>query len=441
MSPQTSIFHRSLSKAYPPATGGKGVYLHTADGRRVLDGCSGAAVSCLGHGHAEVIEAIVAQAQTMAYAHTAFFTSTAAERLADLLLDQSHGAFAKVMFLSSGAEAVESAIKIARQFHLSRAEDARVNVIGRVSSYHGNTLGALAAGFHPDRRAPYEPMLSKTFHHVSPCFYSRDGGHGANEAEYEDRLLEEFREKIQELGPHTVAAIIVEPVVGMSLGCVPATRNYLPRLKSLCEEFGILLIFDEVMCGMGRVGTFHAWQSLGGVAPHLQANAKGLGGGYQPISAVLVSEEVHAEILKASETSPFVHGQTYQGHSIGCAAALATQTVIKRDGLLENVVKRGQLLVSSIRNGLPKEVEIEIRGLGLFQAVSFGKTGAEYSGGALAEDVSGECFKRGVAVLVCSSVVDAFMVAPPFIISEAEVLELANTIVVSIDAVLRRRRL
>lgn len=239
----SSIFHRQLTKSYPQADSGNGVYLVTADGRRVLDGSSGAAVSCLGHSNTEVIEAIVTQARSLAFAHTSFYTNYASEELAKLLIQQSSSAFDKVLFLSSGlyisttspdwppngrllgSEAVESAIKLARQYHLSNKDSGRVNIIGREYSYHGNTLGALAAGHNPPRRDPFVPLLSSAFHHTLPCFYSRDGKDGETEPQYVDRLLAAFEDRFQSLGPSTVAAVIVEPIGGATLGCVPAAKD------------------------------------------------------------------------------------------------------------------------------------------------------------------------------------------------------------------------
>ncbi|RJE26390.1 Aminotransferase class-III [Aspergillus sclerotialis] len=332
MSPHsTAVFHRSPNKKYDVASGGNGVYLLHPNGTRTLDGSSGAAVSCLGHGHPVVIEAIVQQSRKLAFAHTSFFTSDPAEELANFLIRSSEEAFSKVMFFSSGSEAVESAIKITRQFHVANGEPGRVNFICRRQSYHGNTLGALSAGFNGSRRQAFEPLLSAAFHHVSPCFFSRDAREHEDENTYVDRLIKEYEEMFEQLGSSSVAAILVEPVSGATLGAIPAARGYLARLRGLCNKHGSLLIYDEVMCGMGRVGSLHAWQSLGGVAPDIQTIGKGLGAGYQPISAILVGSKVHRTIELAQAQHPFVSGHTYQGHSIGCAAALAAQQVIAAD--------------------------------------------------------------------------------------------------------------
>ena len=413
----------------------------STEGNRVLDGSSGAAVSCIGHGNKEVIKAIIDQAQSLCYAHTSFFTSSPAEELAQVLIDSSDKAFTKVMFLSSGSEAVESAIKIARQYHVYNGEPQRINVIGRMYAYHGNTFGALAAGNNPARRKIFEPMLGSAVPHVSRCFHDYDGPE-LEEKDFEDNLIAEFEAKFAELGPDTVAAVIVEPVGGATLGSVPATRTYLPRLTELCHRYGALTIFDEVMCGMGRVGTYHAWQGLGGVAPDLQTIGKGLGGGYQPISAILVGEIVHSLFKQHSKgAQTFVSGHTYQGHSIGCAAALAVQNIIHRDQLLSNVVKMGHLLESTLRRDLPPvwhESGGSLRGLGLFRTVDFGKMGTQL-GGPLASAVVTETFAQGAAVYPCSAAVDGILFAPPFIISESEVSILAKTFVKALNKVIQQR--
>lgn len=438
----SAIFHRSFDKTYPEATSGDGVFLIMSSGRRILDGSSGAAVSCLGHSNQEVIDAIVAQARSLSFAHTLFFTSDPAEKLAAQILGESRGAFAKVSFMCSGSEAVESALKIARQFHVYRGETARVNFIGRVHSYHGNTLGALAAGNNPMRRATFGPILSPVFHHVSRCLYSADGA-GRTEEEYEDSLIAEFEAKVDELGPETVAAIIVEPVVGATLGAAAATKTYLPRLRKLCDSHGMLLIFDEVMCGLGRSGTYHAWEQLGGVAPDLQTIGKGLAGGYQPLSAVLMGHKVLDVFEECSKgANKFTSGHTFQGHSIACAAGLTVQTILKRDSLLENVASMGAFLHSLLGKGLPAElVELgaSVRGLGLFRAVDFGKASSAL-GGPLAGEVGEETFKEGAAVYPCSSAVDAILFAPPFIISSEEVALLADTFLKALKNVIERRR-
>jgi adenosylmethionine-8-amino-7-oxononanoate aminotransferase len=438
----SAIFHRSLDKCYPVAVKGQGVYLVTESGDKILDGCCGAAVSCLGHSNQEVIEAIVDQTRSLSFAHTSAFTSDAAESLAQLLLQESSGAFSRVNFLTSGSEAVETSLKIARQYHVYNGEPGRVNIIGRDFGYHGNTLGALAAGNNPARRDTFAPMLGSTFHHVSRCFYDADGK-GKTERDYENSLIAELKTKISDLGAETVAAVIIETVGGATLGSVPPTQTYLARIKSLCDQHGILFILDEIMCGMGRQGTLHAWQAFGNVAPHLQTIGKGLGAGYQPLSAVLLSENVTA-VFEAHSKGPkkFVSGHTFQGHSAACAGALMVQNIVKRQNLLENVTAMGVLLRSKLRNEMPAlllDSGASIRGSGLFFTVDFGNANLTL-GGELAGDVQAEAFKNGAAVYCCSTAVDAILFAPPFIISEEEVEELAGIFIRSLNNVIGRRQ-
>ncbi|KAH7024339.1 pyridoxal phosphate-dependent transferase [Microdochium trichocladiopsis] len=416
------------------ATGGDGIYIVHSDGSRTLDGCSGAAVSCLGHSHQKVIDAIVHQAQQLSFAHTSVFTSQPAEDLASLLVESSDGAFSNVMFLSSGSEAVESAIKLVRQYHICNGEPERVNFISRKYGYHGNTIGALSAGYNPPRRQPFEPLLSDAFHHVSPCFFTRDGREDETEAQYVDRLVQEYEEMFQRLGPKTVAAVMLETISGATLGAVPPAVGYLARLRALCNKHGALLLFDEVMCGMGRAGTLHAWQSLGGVAPDLQTIGKGLGGGYQPISAILVAARVHTKIAAAQAQHPFVSGHTYQGHAIGCAAALATQRAIIDDKLLKRVVDMGDLLEDEVRRQVPHLKEV--RGLGLFKAAEFAPVASR---GHIAPDVVKACLTNGLAVYLCSPATDAVLFAPPFIITPEQIKELVRIFAMSVKQVLERK--
>ncbi|KAK4950081.1 hypothetical protein LTR10_011058 [Elasticomyces elasticus] len=427
----SALQHRTLHKEYAEAVGGDGVYVIRSDGSRVLDGCCGAAVSCLGHSDKVVIDAIVKQAQTMPFVHGSFFTNGPAEQLAKLLVDSSDGAFSKAVFLSSGSEAVETALKLARQHHLCNGQPQRWKYIAREGSYHGNTIGALSASHNPQRRVPFAPLLSPAFRHVAPCFFSRDGSSGEDEKAYVERLLAEYETVFQREGPETIAAVIVEPVAGATLGAVPASKGYLSGLRKLCDRYGVLLIFDEVMCGLGRVGTTHAWQSLGGIKPDLQTIGKGLAAGYQPISGVLIGPSVVESMEHGEHGSPFISAHTYQAHPIACAAALATQHTIASRHLLDNVQKMGILLRQSLSR-LPHVHEV--RGIGLFLAVEF----ASKTGKPIASSVAQACLERGAAVYLCASLVDAVMLAPPFIIAPEEVEKLVATLEEAVVAVATR---
>ena len=287
-------------------------------GREVLDASGGAAVSCLGHQHPRVVEALVHQAHKLTYAHTSFFSSEVAEALADELVGHEPGGLAYAYLVSGGSEAIEAALKMARQYFLEIGQPRRARFIARRQSYHGNTLGALAAGGNAWRREPYAPLLSDAFSHVTPAFAYREQRRDETDNGFVRRLVAELEAEFQRLGPDTVAAFIAEPVVGATAGCAPAPEGYFRAVRAVCDRHGALLILDEVMCGMGRTGTLHAWEQEG-IAPDIQAIAKGLGGGYQPIGATLASAKVVDALRDGS--GAFQHGHTYMAHPMACGRA------------------------------------------------------------------------------------------------------------------------
>jgi adenosylmethionine-8-amino-7-oxononanoate aminotransferase len=368
MSIRTSrVLHRSLRETPPKAIGGEGVYLFAEDGRRVIDASGGAAVSCLGHQHPRVIAAMAKQASTLAYAHTAFFSSEPAEALAETLVGHEPGGLAYAYFVSGGSEAVEAAIKIARQYFLEAGQPKRQHFIARRQSYHGNTLGALSAGGNAWRREPYAPLLSPAFSHVTPAFAYHEKRDNESEADFVARLAAELDAEFQRLGPDTVAAFIAEPVVGATSGAVTAPEGYFRAVREICDRHGALLVLDEVMCGMGRTGTLHAWEQEG-VAPDIQAIAKGLGGGYQPIGAMLTTNRIVDTIRQGS--GAFQHGHTYLAHPLACAAALEVQRVIGEEKLLERVKELGAHLEKRLTERFGNHRHVgDIRGRGLFQAI------------------------------------------------------------------------
>ena len=329
----------------PVAVSGSGLEIVDAEGRRYLDASGGAAVSCLGHGHPDVLAAMRKQLDALAYAHTAFFTTEAAEGLADRLIEDAPQGLSHVYLVSGGSEAIEAALKMARQYFVEMGEPQRHYVIARRQSYHGNTLGALAVGGNAWRRAQFEPLLIKT-RHIDPCYAYRLQRDGESDADYAARAAQALEDKIIEVGPDRVIAFVAETVVGATLGAVPPVDDYFKRIRAICDRHGVLLILDEVMCGMGRTGTLHACEQEG-VAPDLLALAKGLGGGYQPIGAVLLSEQIYQAFANGS--GAFQHGHTYMGHPIAAAAALAVQDVIRRDRLLANVAIMGARLERRLR--------------------------------------------------------------------------------------------
>ena len=253
----THLLHRQIAGSLPVAVSGRGVELVDATGRVYLDASGGAAVSCLGHGHPDVVAAIHTQVDRLAYAHTGFFTTEVAERLADHLIGRAPAGISHAYLVSGGSEAMEAALKMARQYFVEKGEPARRHVIARRQSYHGNTLGALAAGGNEWRRTQFKPLLIDT-HHIDPCYAYRHQRAGEDDAAYAARAAQALEDKILELGPGTVMAFLAETVVGATAGALTPVADYLKRIRAICDRHGVLLILDEVMCGMGRTGTLHA---------------------------------------------------------------------------------------------------------------------------------------------------------------------------------------
>lgn len=366
MNPDTRVFHRQLATRPPLAVKGQGVHLFDAEGRAYIDASGGAAVSCLGHGHPDVLAAMHAQIDQLAYAHTSFFTTEVAEQLADQLVSTAPAGMSHVYFVSGGSEAVESALKMARQYFVEIGQPQREHFIARRQSYHGNTLGALAVGGNEWRRAQFRPLLIDVTH-VAPCYEYRDRHADETPEQYGQRLVAELAEAIERLGPDKVMAFVAETVGGATAGVLTPVPGYFKGVRELCDRHGILLILDEVMCGMGRTGTLHACEQEG-VVPDLLTVAKGLGGGYQPIGAVLAQERIVDAMRQGSGL--FQHGHTYLGHAVACAAALAVQRVIQRDGLLAQVRERGAYLVSRLQAVLGDHPHVgDIRGRGLFWGI------------------------------------------------------------------------
>ena len=436
----TRILHRS--GAVPPiAVRGEGLYLHTADGQSIIDASGGAAVACLGHGNRRVAEAIGRQAAAMAYAHTGTFSNQPAEDLADIVLSQEPGGLTRAWFCSSGSEGNEAAIKLARQYFLEIGQPGRVRTIARRQSYHGTTLGALAAGGNAMRREKFEPILSQTHSLVSPCFPYRFKHDGETDAQYLDRLTEELEAEFRRLGPDTVMAFLAEPVVGATTGCVTALPGYFQRVRRICDRHGALLILDEVMCGMGRTGTMHAWEQEG-VTPDIQIIAKGLGGGYQPIGGILI----HDRIVRALDAGSggFLHGQTYQAHPVACAAALEVQRIIREDNLLANVQAMGQRLEAALTDRFGNHRHVgDIRGRGLFWAIEFvtDRATKQVFDPALKmnERVKREAIKRGLSGYPMGGTIDGkqgdhFILAPPYIVTSADIDTIVERLGDAVDA-------
>ena len=434
------VLHRS--GAIPPvAVRGEGIYLHTAGGRAIIDASGGAAVAAIGHGNRRVAEAIAHQAATMAYAHTGTFSNQPAEDLAEILVGHEPGGLTRAWFCSSGSEGNEAALKLARQYFLEIGQPSRVRTIARRQSYHGTTLGALAAGGNAMRREYYEPMLSQAHSLVSPCFSYRFKTGGETDDAYLERLSAELEAEFQRVGPETVIAFLAEPVVGATTGCVTAVPGYFKRVRDICDRHGALLILDEVMCGMGRTGTLHAWEQEG-ITPDIQVIAKGLGGGYQPIGGILIAERIVQAL--ANGTGGFLHGQTYQAHPVACAAALAVQQIIRDEGLLENVRLMGTRLEAALIDRFGNHRHIgDIRGRGLFWAIEFVAdrgTKAPFDPALkINEKVKREAFARGLSGYPMGGTIDGkrgdhYIIAPPYIVTAVQIDEIVDRLGQAVDA-------
>jgi len=364
------VLHRNLTAELPEIVSGDGNYLIDETGRRYLDACGGAAVSCLGHDNPKVRAAIKEQVDKIAFAHTGLFTNQPAETLAEFLVKHAPKGTGdgRVMYLGSGSEAMEAALKLARQYYLERGEPARSKVIARMPSYHGNTLGALATGGHTGRRAPFQPLLMNVSH-IDAAYAYRMQKDGESEAQFALRAANLLEERILELGKDEVMAFVAEPIVGASLGTQPAPTGYFKRIREICDTYGVLLIADEVMSGMGRTGTLFALEHEG-ICADITTMAKGLGAGYQPIAAVLASEKVISQMQAGSGT--LWNGHTYMSHAIATAGALAVQQVIENDNLLANVQERGAQLETALISAFDTHENVgNIRGRGLFWSIEF----------------------------------------------------------------------
>ena len=440
----THILHRQTGHSYPIAAEARGVIIRDSAGKEYVDASSGAAVSCLGHSHPDVLAAMHEQLDRLAYAHTSFFTTDAAEELADKLVARAPEGIGRVFFVSGGSEAIEGALKLARQYFVELGESKRRYVIARRQSYHGITLGALAVGGRERQRKAFAPLLFET-HHVSPVFEYRERRADETSEAYGERLAEELDDKIEELGGENVMAFVAETVVGATLGAVPAVPGYFQRIREVCDRHGVLLILDEVMCGMGRTGTLHACEQEG-ITPDLIAIAKGLGGGYAPIGALLMQERIFDAVADGS--GAFQHSHTYMGHPLACAAALAVQRVIHRDGLLANVRAQGGQLARRLKERFGNHPFVgDVRGRGLFQAVELvadrdSKASFEPEH-KLHARVKAEAMARGLMVYPMGGTVDGVrgdhvLLAPPFIVDAPIVDTIVERLGDAIDAATMR---
>lgn len=420
------VFGRHNRKQLPVAVDAKGCWFTDQNGKQYLDACGGAAVSCLGHGDQDIIEATQRQLGSMAWAHTSFFSSEPAERLADKLVAHAPEGIEHVYFVSGGSEATEAAIKLARQYFVETGRPEKKHLIARRQSYHGNTLGALAAGGNQWRRAPFSPLLMPVSH-IAPCYPYREQRVDESPAEYALRAANELEAEILRLGADNVMAFIAEPVVGATVGALVPPTGYFQRIREICDQYDVLLILDEVMCGMGRTGYLFASEA-DHISPDIVCIAKGLGAGYQPIGAMLCSGEIYKAITNGSGF--FQHGHTYIAHPTACAAALAVLEKLTEPQMMSTVMARGQYLFDQLNQRLGAHPFVgDIRGRGLFWGVELVQsktTRAPFDSSlGLAAKVKAAAFENGLMCYPMSGTIDGLngdhvLLAPPFVISEAE---------------------
>jgi len=436
------VFPRQITAPPLKAVASEGCYLIDENGKRYFDGSGGAAVSCLGHGDAEVVKAIQDQTAQLAFAHTGFFTSDPAEQLADLLIQHAPGDLDRVYFVSGGSEAVEASLKLARQYHVENGQPQRRHIIARRQSYHGNTLGALATGGNQWRRAQFEPILVNVSH-IAPCYEYVDQAEGETAFQYGQRAAQELEDEILRLGADEVMAFVAEPVVGATMGAVPAVDGYFKRIREICDKYGVLLILDEVMCGMGRTGYLFACE-VEGVSPDILCVAKGLGAGYQPIGAMLCSKAIYDVLGHGSGF--FQHGHTYMGHPVACAAGLAVVRAILDRNLLASVQQRSTQLFAALHAQFGQHPNIgDIRGRGLFvglEIVANRDSKAPFDPSLkIAAKIKRAAFQAGLICYPMSGTRDGeygdhILLAPPFIMTEDQITELVQKTDAAISAVI-----
>ena len=434
------IFARHTRQQPPTVTGGQGCYLVDSTGKRYLDASGGAAVSCLGHGDAQVIQAIKDQLDRIAFAHTGFFTSEPAEALADLLIANAPAGLDRVYLVSGGSEATEAAIKLARQYWVEKGQPQRGRLIARKQSYHGNTIGALSAGGNEWRRSQFGPLLLDVSH-IDPCYDYRLRAEGESLEAYGQRAAQALEDEILRLGPDTVMAFMAEPVVGATAGALAPAPGYFKRIREICDRYGVLLILDEVMCGMGRTGTLFACEQ-DGIAPDIACIAKGLGAGYQPIGAMLCTAEIYDAIAQGSGF--FQHGHTYIGHPTAAAGGLAVVRALLERGLVARAAEQGEKLQARLTDRFGQHPHVgDIRGRGLFRGIELvadRETKAPFDPSrGVAAKIKKAAFEGGLICYPMAGTIDGrqgdhVLLAPPFIIEDGQLDELTDKLAAAIDA-------
>ena len=435
----SNILPRHNSYELPIAAYGDGCYIIDKNGKKYLDGSCGAAVSCLGHSDQTINDAIITQTKKLAFAHTSFFTNEPAEELAKLLSSNSPVGLDRVYFVSSGSEAIEASLKLAKQYFIEIGKPKKHRVISRKQSYHGNTLGALAVGGNAWRRSLFEDLLIETSL-ISPCYKYRHQDANESEIDYGLRVANELEDEIIRLGPDNVMAFIAETVVGATAGALTPVEGYFERIREICTQYDVLLILDEVMCGMGRTGPLFACEEEK-IIPDIITIAKGLGAGYQPIAAMMCQNFIYDAINQGSGF--FQHGHTYLGHPIACAASLAVVNKLIKESFYEKVIRKGKYLQKKLEITLGQNEYIgDIRGRGLFRGVELVQNRETKEPFPKNFNIAGKIKKRALDLgLICypmqgtvdGTIGDHILIAPPFIINENEMNEISQKLEKSME--------
>ncbi|KAJ5731599.1 uncharacterized protein N7483_006107 [Penicillium malachiteum] len=433
---RSHILHRAFSERPAKIVGGDGISTILENGKRVIDASCGPSVSCLGHTQPEIFDAITNHLKNdIAYIYSGSpYTNGATEELADILLADMPGGLSKAIFVNSGSEATDAALKLAVQYWYERGQPQRTHFISRKQSYHGNTIGALCVSGHESRREFYKDFMSSNVSFLDPCYAYRMKWEGESDEQFVQRLARQFEDEILRVGPDRVAGFVAETVSGTTLGCLPAVPGYFKAIRDICDKYEVLLILDEIICGMGKTGTMHAWEQEGIHGPDIQTIGKALGAGFVPLSGVLLHQKIFDALSAGS--GGLVHGHTFQAHPLACAAAVAVQKIIKRDNLIERVAQMGNKLEALLLKEIgPLPLVGDIRGRGLFWAIEFVLDKNSKKAFSSKDNFCGKVVKSalGMGLNILGNLghtgeyqVDHVLVCPPYITTDAELEKIVS---------------
>jgi hypothetical protein len=433
------VFHRRLDRDLPQASRAEGVWIHDAAGKKYLDASGGPICVNVGHGRKEIAAAMAEQAGRAAYIHGSMFTVDAVERLAEGLARHAPPGIEKFYFCSSGCEAVETAIKLARQIHLANGQSRRYRVVSRWLSYHGATLATLAVGGKTSMRRHFTPMLPPSIHIPAPYFLRCHYRQTYPSCGLRCALALDDAIRLED--PETIAAFIAEPICGSTVGAVVPPAEYYRLISEICKAHGVLFILDEVMTGMGRTGKWFAAEHYQS-EPDIIVMGKGLSGGYIPLSAVGCRRD-QVDLIR-EQSGNFIHGHTFSHHAVAAAAGVKVLEILETEGLIERAAERGRYLTKELRALLHNPHVADVRGIGLMWAVELVEDKPSLRpyprSERVVERLAEHLFKAGVIIYPCAGFVngdgDALMIGPPFIISENEIDFVIRTINASIEKLL-----